>query len=285
MKIEVLGGFRVSFGSSEVDLGTPKQRTVLAKLVMSPSRTVAIEELIDEIWPDDPPRSAVPNVRTYAANLRRTFEAHDAGQGVLIRQRGGYQLEVATDDVDLFHFLDQVERARQFNLRDDPESARSLLSRMMPLWCGPPLLGVPLGASLAAHVAAAQEQHLLAVEFLAGLHLAADRVEEALPLLWRTVAAHPIREPALLLLMRALHRRGDVAGAISVFRSAARTMRAELDVEPGSDLRRLHHEMIGHRAAVVPASPSGGSGRSDKSSAGTSTRPGIDGTDWDWLPS
>ncbi|MFY1573668.1 AfsR/SARP family transcriptional regulator [Verrucosispora sp. WMMD703] len=284
MKIEVLGGFRVSFGASEVHLGTPKQRTVLAKLVMSPSRTVSLEELIDEIWPDDPPRSAVPNVRTYAANLRRTFGAHDAGQGVLVRQRGGYRLEVAADDVDLFHFLDRVERARQLNHRDDPGTARSLLSGVMPLWCGPPLLGVPLGASLAAHVAAAQEQHLLAVELLADLHLAADRVEDAVPLLWRTVAAHPTREPALLLLMRALHRRGDVAGAISVFRSAARVMRAELGVEPGSDLRRLHQEMVGHRAAPVSVSPGAGSGGSDDSSARTSTTPEIDGTDWDWLP-
>ncbi|MBQ1048621.1 winged helix-turn-helix domain-containing protein [Micromonospora sp. C51] len=284
MKIEVLGGFRVSFGSSGVDLGTPKQRTVLAKLVMSPSRTVALEELIDEIWPDDPPRSAVPNVRTYAANLRRTFEAHDAGQGVLVRQRGGYRLEIATDDVDLFHFLDQAERARQLNRRDDPETARSLLSGVMPLWNGPPLLGVPLGASLAAQVAGAQEQHLLAVELLAGLHLAADRVEDALPLLWRTVAAHPTREPALLLMMRALHRRGDVAGAISVFRSAARVMRAELGVEPGSDLRRLHQEMVGRRAAPASVSPAAGPGGSNDSSARTSTTPDIDGTDWDWLP-
>ncbi|MFF5214159.1 BTAD domain-containing putative transcriptional regulator [Micromonospora sp. NPDC000442] len=284
MKIEVLGGFRVLFGSSEVDLGTPKQRTVLAELVMNSGRTVAIEELIDEIWPEGPPRSAVPNVRTYAANLRRTFEAHEAGQGVLVRQRGGYRLEVATDDVDLFHFLDQVERARQRNHRDDPETARSLLSGVMPLWHGPPLLGVPLGASLAAHVAAAQEQHLLAVELLADLHLAADRVEEALPLLWRTVATHPIREPALLLLMRALHRRGDVAGAISVFRSAARVMRAELGVEPGSDLRRLHQEMVGHRAAAISAFPSRGSGDSDDSSALHSTTPDIGGIDWDWLP-
>ncbi|MBQ1023062.1 BTAD domain-containing putative transcriptional regulator [Micromonospora sp. C95] len=284
MKIEVLGGFRVSFGSSGVDLGTPKQRTVLAKLVMNPSRTVAIEELIDEIWPDDPPRSAVPNVRTYAANLRRTFEAHDAGQGMLVRQRGGYRLEVATDDVDLFHFLDQVDRARQLNLRDDPETARSLLSDVMPRWHGPPLLGVPLGASLAADVAAAQEQHLLAVEFLADLHLASDRVEEALPLLWRTVAAHPVREPALLLLMRALHRRGDVTGAISVFRSAARVMRTELGVEPGPDLRRLHQEMIERRPAAVPAAVSAAANGSNGSSARTSTEPDTGRTDWDWLP-
>ncbi|MCZ7421799.1 BTAD domain-containing putative transcriptional regulator [Verrucosispora sp. WMMA2121] len=186
--------------------------------------------------------------------------------------------------MDLFHFLDQVERARQLHLRDDPETARSLLRRAVPLWHGPPLLGVPLGASLAAHVAAAQEQHLLAVEFLADLHLAADRAEEALSLLWPTVTAHPIREPALLLLMRALHRRGDVTGAISVFRSAARVMRTELGVEPGPDLRRLHQEMTKHRPGAVSDAVSAASGGSDGSSARTATEPDTGRTDWDWLP-
>ncbi|MTK04891.1 hypothetical protein FF096_23185 [Micromonospora sp. CP22] len=69
----------------------------------------------------------------------------------------------------------------------------------------------------------------------------------AISLLRRTVAEHPIREPALVLLMTALHRRGDIAGAISVFRSAARVLQDELGVEPGSDLRRLYQGIIKHR--------------------------------------
>lgn len=173
-----LAAFGSFFGSSRVSLGTPKQRTVLAKLVMNPGRTVSTEELIDEIWPDEPPRSAVPNFRTYAANLRRAFESYEAGRGLLVRRRGGYCLEVPPRDVDPFSFVDHFERARQLNLRDQADVARSLLNKAMLCWLGPPLLGVPLRPSLSAHVANAQEQYLLAVELLATLHLGAGDVDQ-----------------------------------------------------------------------------------------------------------
>ena len=278
MKIEILGGLRASSDTSKVDLGTPKQRTVLAMLAMRPGRTVAVEELIDEIWQEAPPRSALPNVRTYAANLRRAFEAHQSGQGVLVRQRGGYRLDVPSGEVDLFRFLDHVEQARLLGSRNQVEPARSMLSRAMSLWLGPPLVGVPLGPSLAAHVAAAQEQHLLAVELLAGIDIEAGRVDDAIPLLRSTVAVHPIREPALLLLMRALYQRGDLAGGISVYRTAFCAMREELGVEPGAELRLLYQTMIERES---------GPARRDTAARDVPPAPATSGLgrrEWDWLP-
>ncbi|WP_341718214.1 BTAD domain-containing putative transcriptional regulator [Micromonospora sp. FIMYZ51] len=280
MKIEMLGGLRVAFDGSRVDLGTPKQRTVLAMLAMRPGRTVALEELVDEIWPTGPPRSAVPNVRTYAANLRRAFEAYDTGKGVLVRQGNGYRLDVTAQEVDLLGFLDQLEQARRLAAGGQVEPVRSLLGQAMSRWIGPPLAGIPLGPNLRAQVAAVQEQYLLAVELSAGMALEADQVDEAIPLLRSAVAAQPFREPVLLLLMRALRRRGDVAGAISVYRSAARAIATELGVAPGADLRQLYQELVAH-----PPQPIGG-GRQEAPAAGPSAtgahRP--DRHEWDWLP-
>nr|WP_276320414.1 BTAD domain-containing putative transcriptional regulator [Micromonospora zingiberis] len=265
--------------ASWVDLGTPKQRTVLALLAMRPERMVSMEELVDEIWPDNPPRSAVPNIRTYAANLRRAFEDHDTGRGLLTRQGNGYRLDVAASEVDLFSFLGELEQARLLASRGEAELVRSLLNRAMSRWLGPPLAGVPLGPYLTAQVAAAQEQYLLAVELSAATALETGRVDEAVPLLRSTVAAHPLREPALLLLMRALGQRGDVAGGIAVYRCAARTMWTELGVEPGADLRQLYQAMIEQRprpsrqrlSRMTPAPPPAAEGPTGRS-------------EWDWLP-
>jgi tetratricopeptide (TPR) repeat protein len=61
-------------------------------LAVQPGQLVSVDELVDELWPDCPPRSAVANVRTYAANLRRGFEALQSGCGAIVRQRNGYRL-------------------------------------------------------------------------------------------------------------------------------------------------------------------------------------------------
>ncbi len=281
MKIEMLGGLRVSSQASTVDLGTPKQRTVLAVLAMRPGRTVGMDELVDEIWPDGPPRSAVPNVRTYAANLRRAFEAHETGRGLLVRQGNGYRLDVTARQVDLFRSLDEIEQARQLASRGQAEMVRSLLNRAMSRWLGPPLAGVLLGPSLSAQVAAAEEQHLLAVELSAAIALEMGRAEEAVPLLRSAVAAHPLREPALFLLMRALRQRGDAAGAIAVYRHAAGTMRTELGVDPGAELRELYHELTDQQLASTRLRASRTDEPADVLPA--SATPG-DEPQWDWLP-
>ncbi|WP_223256635.1 AfsR/SARP family transcriptional regulator [Micromonospora endophytica] len=267
--------------ASRVDLGTPKQRTVLAMLAMRPGRMVDLTELIDEIWPEGPPRSAVPNVRTYAANLRRAFEAHDSGRGVLVRQGNGYRLDVPAAAVDLFRFLDDVEQARVLLSRGEVEPARSRLSEAMSRWLGPPLVGMPLGPSLTAQVAAAQEQYLLAVELLADIDIKAGWVDEAIPLLRRAVAAHPLRESAVLLLMRALAQRGDLTGGISVYRAAARAMQEELGVEPIVELRRLYQAMMERESGPAGREPVPEIARPVPPEPAS---PGLAGRQWDWLP-
>ncbi|MBM0276073.1 AfsR/SARP family transcriptional regulator [Micromonospora tarensis] len=73
MEIQVLGGLSAQLSTRPLRLGTPKQQAIFAMLAVHPGRVVTVDELIDELWADRPPRSAVANVRTYAANLRRGF--------------------------------------------------------------------------------------------------------------------------------------------------------------------------------------------------------------------
>ncbi|MFI6267415.1 AfsR/SARP family transcriptional regulator [Micromonospora zamorensis] len=75
METQVLGGLSMQLSTRMLRLATPKQQAVFAMLAVQPGRLVTLDDLVDELWVDCPPRSAVANVRTYAANLRRTFEA------------------------------------------------------------------------------------------------------------------------------------------------------------------------------------------------------------------
>ena len=91
----MLGPLQVVSGGVALPLGPRKQQLVLATLAVHAGRVVGVDELVDELWPDRPPASAVSNVRTYAARLRRLLRSVDAGGVSLDRQAGGYLLDAA----------------------------------------------------------------------------------------------------------------------------------------------------------------------------------------------
>ena len=101
MEVQVLGGLSVHLSTRTLHLGTPKQQTLFAMLAVQPNQLVTVDNLVDELWPESPPRSAVANVRTYAANLRRAFEAFQPGRAAIVRQSNGYRLVLRPDLIDV----------------------------------------------------------------------------------------------------------------------------------------------------------------------------------------
>ncbi|MGW0501659.1 AfsR/SARP family transcriptional regulator [Micromonospora sp. NPDC003241] len=259
VQIQVLGGLVVRLDSGVLPLGTPKQQTVLAMLAGNPGRLVSVGQLVDELWPDRPPHSAVPNVRTYAANLRRSLELLVPEREVLVRTRDGYRLDVDPSDVDVFAFQSEVAEARRLVVADEPAAA-DLLVRALARWQGPMLTGLSLGPGLLAQVASATEDRMLTAELLAELRIRLGRYDEALPVLRELLMGQPLRERAHLLLMRALYLRNDHAGAIAAYAEARRVLREQLDIEPGAELRQLHQHIAArererrHPAESRPAS-------------------------------
>ncbi|PZV95106.1 DNA-binding transcriptional activator of the SARP family [Micromonospora phaseoli] len=256
MQIQVLGGLAVRLGAGVLPPGTPKQQTVLAMLACNPGRLVSVDQLVDELWPDGPPHSAVPNVRTYAANLRRSIEAMVPAREVLIRARDGYRLDVEHSAVDVFAFQAEVAEARRL-ARTDETAAVDVLSCALPIWQGPMLTGVPLGPALSAQVAAATEDRMLAAELFAELKIRLGGYDDALPALRELLIMQPLREPAHLLLMRALHLRGDHAGAIAAYTTAQRTLREQLNVDPGTGMRQLYLRIVEHERTSRHSDPAG----------------------------
>ena len=73
LAFSLLGPVRAWRDGLELQLGSPQQRTTLAVLLLRGSRITTTEDLVDALWPDAPPETAVGTVRTYLSRLRRTF--------------------------------------------------------------------------------------------------------------------------------------------------------------------------------------------------------------------
>lgn len=268
LEVGVLGPLEVLVDGSPLSLGGPKQQVVFATLATQPGKVVSLDTLIDEVWPQRPPASAVANARGYAANLRRLLDAALPGRGLLARHGFGYRLLVRPDEVDLVGFTTECEQARRATTSGDRTAASMLFARAEARWRGAMLAGLPLGPALEARRAAVEEERLVVVEERAELYLSLEQPQMAVTLLRDHLQAHPLRERAHILLMRARYEVGDVAGALSVYATARSALVDQLGVEPGAQLRRLHQavlnrdpvpELIGQanaaRAAIAMAVP------------------------------
>ncbi|MFG1838283.1 BTAD domain-containing putative transcriptional regulator [Micromonospora sp. NPDC049175] len=202
-------------------------------------------------------------MRTYAANLRRTFESFAAGHGAIERQRNGYRLVVDPERIDVFCFERERNSGREALTAGHLDPARELLERALARWRGPMLAGVPLGPVLTSRTVAVEEERLVTVELLADVQLRSGRNDLAIPLLRDVVARHPLREPAYHLLMRAFHERGDNAGALAAYDEIRTRLATELGVGPGHDLEELRRSIVaavsrsGPGRAVAPRRESG----------------------------
>ncbi|MFF5172317.1 tetratricopeptide repeat protein [Micromonospora sp. NPDC000089] len=255
MGIRLLGAAEASLGRAAIPVGTPKQQLVLAMLAVHAGRLVTVAELVDELWPEAPPRSAVANVRTYAANLRRAFDAVSTTPGVLVRDGLGYRLMIDRSSVDVLRLLDDHARARNLARSGQVESAMALLAAVLDREPGHLLAGLEPGPVLLGWREAVERETESVVELLAGLQIDSGRPDLALPLLRTWTARHPVRERLRTLLMRALLAVNDHTEAIAVYQATRQALQQQWGVRPGEEMEQLHHAAV--RARRSPALPDG----------------------------
>ena len=128
MEFRVLGAVEATADGAPVDLGSRKQRLVLAVLLLDAGRPVARDTLVDLLWPDDPPASARNTVQALISRLRAVFRA--AGGPGLETEGHGYVLRADPDTVDAHRFTALARRARAA----DDETAIALLDEALALW-------------------------------------------------------------------------------------------------------------------------------------------------------
>jgi DNA-binding SARP family transcriptional activator len=245
MKFEVLGPVRGWLGETELELGSPQQRAVLAMLLLARGRQVPLGFMIDGLWERDIPRSAAGMVRTYVSRLRRLLGTGAAGQvGCVIRSAGdGYALHLGSAILDLDQFEELLRNARAAWQRAEKARAAGLLRGALGLWRGAALAGVPGPYAKSRHVPLtelhlAAKQERLAVDIAVGEHVAAIAELRAL------LAEHPFREGFSESLMLALYKAGRQADALILYDTVRRGLREELGVDPGPALQEMYQRIL-----------------------------------------
>lgn len=255
LEFSLLGPVRAWLGGVELDLGAPQQRTVLAMLLLREGAVATLGELIEGLWGEEPPRSAVASVRTYMSRLRGVFDDAGAGLDTWVNSvRGGYVLYNPHDAVDAFRFRRHTARGAEAVRRGDWPTAVAEQGAALKLWSGQPLAG-----AIGPYV---EGQRLRLRQLAAGARvdlframIGLGRYGEALPELAAMAAAHPLREDVQGLLMTALYGSGRVAEALQRYQETRRALIDELGVEPGVHLSDVHRRILaGHPALVAPVS-------------------------------
>ena len=117
-----------------MSLGGAKQKAVLAILLLHRGEPVSVDRLVDELWGEAPPDTAVKTIQVYISRLRK-----ELGDGVLLTHRGGYVLDIEPDHLDAGRFERLGTDGREALEGDDPGRARGLLQEALDMWRGPPL--------------------------------------------------------------------------------------------------------------------------------------------------
>ena len=253
LRFGILGPLRATRDGRELDLGSAKQRAVLAVLLLHAGRPVGTAEVVDAVWGDQPPAHGPNVVQKYVAGLRKVLDPDRSPRSpgaVVSRTGAGYLLRVEPGGLDAADFEDLVRRARQARAAGRPAEAADHLAAALALWRGPVLAGVE-GRAAAAARARLDEARAGAEEDRAEAELAAGRAAATVPELRRLVAQWPDRERLRGLLMLALHRSGRQAEALAEYSAARRHLAEEHGVEPGADLRAVHAALL----ADVPVAP------------------------------
>ena len=252
MDYRILGPLEVLDGSRRLPLGGPKQRALLALLLLHANEPVSADALIDRLWGERPPATAAKVLQVQVWRLRKTL-----GSDAVITRAPGYLLQVGADELDLARFEQLVGEARGAA----PAAAAATLREALALWRGTPLADVAHEEFAGAEVARLEELRLAAIEERTEADLALSRHGELVPDLEALVAANPYRERLHGQLMLALYRSGRQAEALERFQALRRLLDEELGLEPGERLKQLQKAILAHDPAlegqtrVEPAAP------------------------------
>jgi DNA-binding SARP family transcriptional activator len=240
MEFGLLGTFEVRTAGGLLTLGRPKHRALLALLLLHANRVIPRERLIDGLWGERPPGTAVKALQTYVSQLRQLLPP-----GMLVSRPPGYAIEVDPEAVDLLRFERLVADARGAS----PAQASSLLHEALALWRGPPLADFAEEPFARAEAGRLEDLRLAALEERIDADLALGRHAELVGELETLIAEHPHRERIRGQLMLALYRAGRQAEALEAYRDA-RAALDELGIEPGAALRQLERQILTQDATL-----------------------------------
>lgn len=247
MEFGVLGPVVVRRDGRDEPLGGPKQRSLLAMLLLRANEVVARDRLIDGLWGERPPATAGHTLDNYVSRLRKVV-----GDDRLERRPPGYVLRVEPGELDLDRFDQALRQGRETLARGKPAEAADSLREALALWRGAALADLQFEPFAQDVVERLEERRLQALEERLQADMALGRTAEVVPELEALVREHPFRERLLGQLMLALYRDGRQAEALAAFQAGRRRLAEELGLEPGPDLQRLQGAILAQDPELSP---------------------------------
>jgi DNA-binding SARP family transcriptional activator len=241
MEFRLLGPLEVRDRDRALALGGPRQRALLAILLLEANRVVSADRLAYELWGDEPPATLAKSLQVTVSRVRRAL-----GEGRLVTRTPGYLLRVERDELDAERFERLVSEAAGLS----PAMAARQLRDALGLWRGPVLADLADESFTQAACARLDELRMRALEDRIGADAALGRHAELVGELEGLVRAHPLREHLRARLMLCLYRCGRQADALEAYRQARAVLVEELGIEPGRELRELHQAILRQDATL-----------------------------------
>jgi DNA-binding SARP family transcriptional activator len=242
VQFRLLGPLEARDGERRVELGRPKQRVLLAVLLVHANQVVSLDRLIEELWGEEPPPQAAASLQTYVSNLRRALEPGRPARApsrVLVSQPPGYRLAVGAGDLDAARFAVLAGEGHQLLQAGRPTAAARVLREGLGLWRGPALAEVADEAFAQAERNRLEELRVSALEDRLAADLDLGGHAAAVAELEELAGRYRFRERLAGLLMLALYRSGRQGEALQAFAAARRALADELGIDPGRWLRQL----------------------------------------------
>jgi DNA-binding SARP family transcriptional activator/class 3 adenylate cyclase len=259
VEFRILGPLEVlSDDGRPLALGGPKQRALLAVLLLEAGAVVSAERLIDELWGEDPPETARSVLQVYVANLRKALQParpRRAATALLMTQPPGYRIDLDTHTFDLARFERLLAEGRASLVGGRAAEASNLLGQALGVWRGQALPDVVLLGRGQGAVAELEERRLAALEDRIETELALDHHAALVGELRALVVAHPLRERLHGQLMLALYRSGRQADALEAYRRTRETLAEELGIDPSPALQELERAILAQDPDLAPPAP------------------------------
>ena len=241
----VLGPLQMSVDGAAVPLGTPKQRAVLAMLVMSRNRPVSSDSLVNAAWEQFPPPEPKASLHSYISNLRRLVAAAGLDpKTVLASAPPGYRLSVSDADCDIGRFVAHKAAGVQAAAAGQFEQASRHLESALAEWRGPVLADLRDFEFVDAFATALVEDKVVVHTAHAEAEIACNRGYAVIGELEALVGEHPYREPLWMQLMTAYYLAERQSDALDAYQRLKSTLAEDLGIDPGPSVRVLHERIL-----------------------------------------
>lgn len=255
MDVKLLGPMSVVQNGISIEPTARKVRKVLALLAMNAGRLVTVSSILEEVWAEQAPRSAVQTLQTYVMRLRKNIEDTlppgntGAGKDVLATRPGGYVLNIAANDVDV-HRYEMLAAAGEGAMEaGDLADASRLFNSALGLWRGPALVDVAVGPLLSLEVTRLTQHRLSTLESRIDVDLRLGRHHRLIAELAELTIRNPLHERLCQQYMTALYAAGMTGRALESFRTLRRRLIGELGIEPSHQVQTVHRAIL--RAGTI----------------------------------